>query len=103
MHGLDAMLGPQVEPVVSSTVFSGSYDLEHHGAICQTTSVRTPLATTASFAGVERAYGRRWFFFSALLLLGLARGEVPVMLALRVSLASPKPPQRQSVGQYPAG
>jgi len=29
----------------------------HRGAICQMRSVLTPLPTTASFAGVERAYG----------------------------------------------
>ena len=42
---------PRVTTVVSSTAFSGSYDLEHPGAICRMRSAPTPLATTASFAG----------------------------------------------------
>jgi hypothetical protein len=35
------------------------YDLEHRGATCRTTLVRTQLATIASFAGDERASGPR--------------------------------------------
>jgi transposase len=38
---------------------SGFYDLGHRGATYRTTLVRTPLATTASFAGGERASGPR--------------------------------------------
>jgi hypothetical protein len=34
-------------------------ELECRGATCRTTSVRTPLATIASFAGDERASGLR--------------------------------------------
>ena len=40
-------------------VSSGFYDLEHRGATCRTTLVRTLLATIASFAGDERTFGPR--------------------------------------------
>ena len=48
---------PRVMTVVSSMASSGSCDPERHGATCQKTSVRTPLATIDSFAGDGPACG----------------------------------------------
>ena len=48
---------PRANDLVSSMASSGSCDLEHRGAICRMHSVLTPLATIASFAGLERACG----------------------------------------------